>query len=344
MVTTAISPLRPGSPTVHSGRYLHSGTSTRARLLVRGARWGVGPVVRAWMAAPDLTWPLGWVDAAARLLPRPRHVECRRVGLPRCGGEWIRAEHAGPAGAILYLHGGAFLTCGLNTHRALASSLSAAAEAPVLSVGYRMLPRHPIGSAVDDALDGYRRLLDLGFRGSDVVVAGDSAGGYLAFMTALSLARMDLPAPAGVAAISPLTEVGVRPDLARDALPGPVLPARALDAFARYLPRAHRRITVEGETGPLVSPVDEDVSVLPPVLIHAGANEILHDDAERMAERLWQSGVPCELHLWEGQMHAFPVLAGITAESRAAIRSIGRFVRAVTVADPRTCRTQRPVA
>src|SRR6188474_973299 len=71
-------------------------------------------------------------------------------------------------------------------HRALVSCLSRSADAPVLSVGYRMLPRYPISSAVADALDGYRWLCETGYGDGDIVVAGDSAGGYLAFMTALS--------------------------------------------------------------------------------------------------------------------------------------------------------------
>lgn len=333
MVTTAHD--RVDTPVaVQPGRYLHAGMSTRSRLWAHGARLGVAPIVRAWMAAPEIAWPLGWVDAAAALRPRPRGVTVRETDLPNCRAEWVRAGAAGTGHAILYLHGGAFLTCGLNTHRALVAALSAAADAPVLSVGYRMLPRHPVGSAVEDAIDGYRHLLDIGYRGDDIVVAGDSAGGYLAFMTALSLARLDLPAAAGVAAISPLTSVAARSGRPRDAAALPLFPARARQAFARYLTRVHRRITVDGEPGPLMSPLDEDVGKLPPVLIHAGADELLSEDAELMAARLWESGVPCELHLWEGQVHAFPVVMGATSESRDAVDSVGRFVRAATGAEP----------
>ena len=60
-------------------------------------------------------------------------------------------------------------------------------EALVLNVGYRLLPRHPISSAVSDALDGYPWLRQIGYGDGDIVIAGDSAGGYLAFMTALSI-------------------------------------------------------------------------------------------------------------------------------------------------------------
>jgi alpha/beta hydrolase fold len=113
------------------------------------------------------------------------------------------------------------------------------------SVRHRRSPVS-ISSAVADALDGYRWLHETGYGAGDIVVAGDSAGGYLAFMTALSVSAAGLPKPAGAAAM-----------------------------FARYLARAHARITVNGEEGPLASPVAEDLRDMPPVMIHAGVDELL---------------------------------------------------------------------
>lgn len=323
--------LPTGGPTPH----IHRGVSLRSRALVLGARFGMGPAVRVWMAAPDFGWPLDWLDAAAGLLPRPRHTQVRPVALPNCSAERVSTPSSVAGRAILYLHGGAFLAGGLNTHRALVSCLSTSAGAPVLHVGYRMLPRHTIGSAVSDAVDGYRWLLQRGYHGCDIVVSGDSAGGYLAFMAALSIPRLGLPKPAGVVAISPITDLRPRTEAVSDTPTWPVFPPSTLQVFSRYLTRAQSRITVKGEAELLISPIAEDLRDLPPVMIHAGANEILRTDAERMTDRLLRSGVPCDLHVWEGQMHAFPVVANATRESRGAIRSIGGFVRDVTSAPDR---------
>ena len=320
---------------------LHRAVSLRSRAVLLGARFGVKPFVSAWMAAPGLPWPTGWVDEAARWLPRPRHTQIGEIVLPHCRAEWVRAERSGTARAVLYFHGGAFLTCGLNTHRALVSCLSRSADAPVLSVGYRMLPRYPISSAVADALDGYRWLCETGYGDGDIVVAGDSAGGYLAFMTALSIPAVGLPKPAGVVTISPLTDI--RPDRAGcgKAARCSVFPPQAAAVFARYVARAQSRITVDGEPGPLASPVAEDVHDMPPVMIHAGADELLRGDAELMTDRLRASGVPCDLHLWQGQVHAFAVAAHATPESRRAIGMIGQFVQDVT-AHHHSPRNRRP--
>jgi acetyl esterase/lipase len=235
--------------------------------------------------------------------------------------------------AVLYLHGGAFLAGGLNTHRAIVSRISKAADSVVLNVGYRMLPTHPISAAVDDAVAGYRWLCDAGYSGDDIVVAGDSAGGYLAFMTALSLGQAGLPKPAGVVAMSPLTEFDATRKLAHpNANRCAMFPARALPFLDRYIDRAYARIRVEGEQGPLVSPVDEDLRGMPPVLMHVAKDELLYSDADLMAERLRRSGVRCDLHVWEGQVHAFPVTGNLTPESRSAIAEIGQFVRDETAA------------
>jgi acetyl esterase/lipase len=107
-----------------------------------GAQVGIRSLVAAWMAAPDFPWPTRAVDDVARWLPRPRHTQIGEIALPHCRAEWVRAERCGTKRAILYLHGGAFLTCGLNTHRPLVSCLSRSSDAPVLNVEYRMLPRY----------------------------------------------------------------------------------------------------------------------------------------------------------------------------------------------------------
>ncbi len=78
-----------------------------------------------------------------------------------------------------------------------------------------------------------------------------------------------------------------------------------------------------------MSPVNADLRRLPPSLIICAAGEVLRYDAELMTERLDKAGVPVELHIWEGQVHAFPVLAHLLPESRAALDRIGSFVAEV---------------
>jgi acetyl esterase/lipase len=288
------------------------------------SRFVVKNTVRAWAVQPDLRWPFETVDRFAGLLPHWPPAKIERVRLDNCAAEWVRAAHASPKWAILYLHGGAFLTCGLNTHRGLVTRISKAADACVLNVNYRLLPSHQISDAIDDGLAGLRWLHRRGYDTDKIVVAGDSAGGYLAFMTTLAAIQRDLGKPDGIATISTFTDADPAGKLGhRNARRCSMIPSGALSVFARYLHRTQ-----------IPSPVDADLSPLPPVTIHASTDELLLADAELMAQRLVAAGIRCDLHLWKGQIHAFPVAADVLPEARRAIGYIGDFAQRVRERSP----------
>lgn len=209
--------------------------------------------------------------------------------------------------------------------------LSKAADAGVLTVGYRMLPSHQIVDAIEDGINGLRWLQERGYDDDRIVVAGDSAGGYLAFMTTLAAIRKHLAKPAGIATVSPFTD----PDPARklkhrNARKCSMFTRGALSMFARYLSEVQVPVGRGSSRARVVSPVEADLSSLPPVTIHASSDELLLPDAELMAKRLEASGIRCDLHLWDGQVHDFPLAADVLPEGRRAIRYIGDFVKDVT--------------
>ena len=150
-------------------------------------------------------------------------------------------------------------------------------------------------------------------------------------MTTLAAIRSPLGTPAGVVAVSPLTDADPAGKLGhRNARRCSMLTCGALSVFARYLRRAQLQERRGHSSGQVVSPVDADLSSFPPVSIHASSDELLFPDAELMAQRLDAAGIRCDLHLWEGQIHAFPVAADVLPEGRRAIRYIGDFVKEVT--------------
>lgn len=313
---------------------IHRRRSTQAVAVSLAARFTVKNAVRLWAARPDLQWPFASVDWFAGLLPQRSLAKIDRVHLEHCAAEWVQPPAAAPRRAILYLHGGAFVTCGLNTHRALVARLSRAADAGVLNVNYRMLPSHRISDAINDGLNGLRWLRRRGYDPARIVVAGDSAGGYLAFMTTLAAIRCELGRPAGVATVSPFTDADPAGKLVhRNARRCSMFPSEALAVFARYLRQAQLRGAREQVSGQVVSPVDADLSGLPPVAIHVSGDELLLADAETMAQRLDLAGVRCDLHVWNGQIHDFPLAADVLPEGRRAIRYLGDFVKQVTEAD-----------
>ena len=112
----------------------------------------------------------------------------------------------GKRSVMLYMHGGAFLTCGVNTHGRLVTALSKFADSPVLVVNYRMIPKHSIGQALDDCYDAYKWLRLKGYEPDQIVLAGDSAGGYLSLALAERL-QLEGELPAAVVTMSPLFEI-----------------------------------------------------------------------------------------------------------------------------------------
>lgn len=319
-------------PSQAMNRRMHHRHSAQSFAVSLASRLIVKNAVRAWAIQPNFRWPFEYVDGLAGLLPHFRSAaKIEPIQLDSCAAEWVRAPGVSSKRAILYLHGGAFITCGLNTHRSMVTRLSKAADAGVLAVEYRKLPAHRIADAIEDGMNGMRWLCDRGYDGDQVVVAGDSAGGYLAFMTTLAAMRTDLIRPAAVAAISPFTDADPTRKLAhRNARKCSMFTRGALSMFAQYLGEA--RVPQGSGTAAVKveSPVDADLSDLPPVTIHASSDELLLPDAELMAERLQFSGVRCDLHLWDGQIHDFPLAADVLPEGRHAIRYIGDFIKKVT--------------
>ena len=310
-------------------RHHHRRRSPQSQAIGAVCRVFVKNMVRMWALQPNLHWPFSSIDQVAALAPLPSSATVRRVRLPSCPAELIGTEDSSARRAILYLHGGAFLTCGLNTHRSLVARLSRSADAEVLNVGYRMLPDHGLSAALSDAVDGLRWLLRRGYRWSDIVVAGDSAGGYLALQTAAELLRQGYPPTAGVAAISPLTTLNPRTKSPGHRDRCAMFTARAMTSFMRYV-AAHGEKNPSGQ--PMASPVDADLHHMPPVSIHVSGDEFLRADAELMYERLTDAGAECDLHVWDGQIHDFPLAAAVLPEGRRAIRYIGDFVKRVAPA------------
>lgn len=100
-----------------------------------------------------------------------------------------------------------------------------------------------------------------------------------------------------------------------------------MHAVARLTDVSLRMDTRRGIAGHRTDPVNMPLADLPPALIHVGSREVLMADAELMANRLVSAGVPCDLQVWEKQVHVFQAAASWVPEARLAIDEIGAFVR-----------------
>ncbi|MBI1885249.1 MAG: alpha/beta hydrolase [Chloroflexi bacterium] len=261
-------------------------------------------------------------ESAAARLPVAPDVSREPVDAGGVPGEWVTTPQSQDDRVLFYLHGGAYSTCSVTTHRDLIARLTRAARARALGINYRLAPEHPFPAAIEDATASYRWLLSTGIEPARIALAGDSAGGGLTVATLVALRDAGDPLPAAAACLSPWVDLEVTGEsMVSRAEMDPVVqrePARL--AAGVYLAGADPRT-------PLASPIYADLRGLPPMLIQAGDAETLLGDATRLADRARAAGVEVELEVWDGMFHVWQAWAFLLPEGQQAIERIGEFVR-----------------
>lgn len=219
------------------------------------------------------------------------------------------------SGTILYFHGGGFVIGSPETALSLTGNLVTRSGMRALSLDYRLAPEHPFPAAVDDGLAAYRALLDGGQAPSTIALAGDSAGGGLAVTTCLMAREAGLAMPAVIVAFSPDVDA-TRTGESMDSKAGrdPIFTRESLErTVALYLAGS-------SPDQPLLSPaVRADLRGFPPMLIQAGGNELLLDDATRLAARARAAGVDVILDVTADVPHVFQSFAGVLDEADEAL-------------------------
>ncbi len=311
---------------VYDKAVVHETFSFKSRVLQRAARIFFKPILNLTPLNDRSLTTLRAIDRLSARRPRSRHVDSVELEL---GGVRVESmkHHHGPDSemTILYLHGGGFISCGIDTHRRICERLARKTGATVYSVDYVQLPEGSVADSVQDAISAYAALVDVAPDPDKIVVGGDSAGGYLTFKVAELAKRRGLPAPAALLGFSPLLSVDperedkavVRIIRARDAY----LPARRLALIReRWLPDGS---TIEGYASPLHATAYIDS----PSFFVAVEDEMLRPEVEAMALLLAERGVEVETHLWRKQVHAFPVLGKALPESEMALQLASEFAR-----------------
>jgi epsilon-lactone hydrolase len=235
----------------------------------------------------------------------------------------ITVDGVEPRHVVLYFHGGVYVLEDAFQVADLASQVGRRTAAKVISVDYRLAPEHPYPAAVDDALAAYQALLRGGTAPSDVVFAGESAGGGLAVATLVNARDHGLPLPAAAFAMSPyadLTLAGATMETKRAADPllsRELLQPRVIDYTAGQDPALG-----------LISPIFADLSGLPPLVIQAGSHEVLLDDAVRLARQAATADVEVTLDITPGVPHVFQAYYPILDEAAAALDRAGQLLSA----------------
>jgi epsilon-lactone hydrolase len=263
-------------------------------------------------------------EADARLAVLPKEARFVPVTAGGITCEWMEMPRVARDRVFLFFHGGGYNAGSPRTHRLLAANLSRVAHMRLLLPDYRLAPEHPFPAGVKDALLVYQWLLNQGFSEENILVGGDSAGGGLALSMLLALRAAGARMPKAAILLAPWTDLTVSSDSYRKLrkLDPIITREKLLEAGLWY---AGKRDPAD----PLLSPLFADPAGLPPLLIHAGGDEVMLDDSRRFAARAKEAGVPVSFKIFEGMWHVFHTAGLGVPEARQAIDEIGGFVRSL---------------
>jgi acetyl esterase/lipase len=263
--------------------------------------------------------------------PGPEVASARDIEIPGSSGAIparVYEPVPDPLGTVVYYHGGGFVLGSLDEFDAVCQALAVASGARVVSVDYRLAPEHRFPAAVDDA---FAALVGVAERhpGEPIVVAGDSAGGNLAAVSALRAREAGGPEIALQVLVYPVVDC----DLTRPSY----LECSGSDLFLNtaevvwfwdhYVPDPAER------EHPYVSPIRAtDLGGLPPAYVVIAGHDPLRDEGLAYAAALESAGVPVTVARYDDQIHAFFWLVNVMETADRAVVDAGAAIRDAMVA------------
>lgn len=232
-----------------------------------------------------------------------------------------------PLPIVVYAHGGGFVFCDLDSHDGLCRNLANLLPAVIVSVGYRLAPEHRWPAAAEDVYAVTRwaaeHAAELDGDPSRLAVAGDSAGGNLAAVTALMARDRGGPALAAQLLIYPMIAADFDTESYRLYGKGFYNPRPALQWYwDQYVPSHADR------SDPYASPLRARLDGLPPAVVVIAGHDPLRDEAVAYADALEAAGVPVARCTFDGGIHGFltmPMLDIAHDARRQATRALAKL-------------------
>ena len=269
-------------------------TSSSIEQQIRGRLWRTR-FIQAYLPLPIAQWLIQQILPRVRLEADVRRETILADGVP-C--EWIIPRGSPEAKVLIYLHGGGFVYGLSPPHLEMVAYLTQKMGIRALMVDYRLAPDYPFPAALDDCLTAYRWLVKEGVSAQNIVVGGDSAGGNLVITMMMKLRDGGDELPAAAACLSP---VGILTDRSNsyEEIDDPLLHPKAVRMYNRSYVAGH------DPQNPYISPVFGDFDGLPPLLVFAGEDEILRDDAVRIEALAMAAGVDVRLEIYPRMWHVW---------------------------------------
>lgn len=261
--------------------------------------------------------------------PGPEIATVEDFTLPSSAGE-VRTrcyEPDGASGTVVWLHGGGWVICDLDTHDAMCRLLAAESGCRVIAPDYRRAPEDPFPVPLEDC---WSALAWTGTRypNEPLILGGDSAGGNLAAVCAHRARDRGGPALALQVLVYPVTDhdLTTPSNLEHGSGPETFLTTDEMAWFwDHYVPVAAARD--DPEASPLRA---ADLTRLPPAIVLTAEYDPLRDDGLAYVERLRQAGVPVSHHHYGDMIHAFFSFVNVLERGNEAVAQVAAEIRAVT--------------
>jgi acetyl esterase len=257
-------------------------------------------------------------------IPAPHGSIAARIYTP------IRLRQAGGlAACLVFFHGGGWVIGDLDSHDVVCRKLADEGQLIVISVDYRLAPEHKFPAAVDDAIAATKWVAanarQFGVDASRLTVGGDSAGGNLAAVVAISARDGDGPAIAGQVLIYPATDFAMTHRSHSEPETSILLTHSVIKWFSdHYLNGSadvHDWRASPARAGTLIG--------LPPAYVLTAGGDPLRDEGDEYALRLKEAGVPVAYRHFPGQFHGFFTMGKLLQQANVAASEIAAWLKAL---------------
>jgi acetyl esterase len=299
----------------------------QAQQVLDGKAAAGGPPL--WELSPDEGRAM--VDATSRMIPAGPDLESvHDIVIPsQAGGMPARvySPSSSAPGLVLYFHGGGWVVGSLDGWDASVRGLAVASGCDVVSVDYRLAPEHVFPAAADDAYDALEWAASASglAGGRPIVVAGDSAGGNLAAVSALRARDSGGPPIALQVLVYPVVDYDLDRRSYRE-YDGDELIVNRRDMiwfWDHYAPDPGTRVN------PYASPLRaSSLSGLPPVYLVTAEHDPLREEGFAYADRLRAARVPVDHRHFGSQIHGFFTFTGMLDDADKAVAEAGSAIRA----------------
>jgi acetyl esterase len=237
-----------------------------------------------------------------------------------------RYDPGDAAATILWIHGGGWVICDLDTHDAVCRLLAVSSGCRVIAVNYRRAPEHPFPAPLEDCWDALQAVAaESG--DAPLIVAGDSAGGNMAAACAIRARDRGGPELALQVLVCPVVDHDMTTPSYRERGSGPDLFITAKDMewfWNCYVPDPAAR------SRPDASPLRaESLSNLPPAIVITAEYDPLRDEGIAYAERLQAAGVQVTHRHHADMFHDFFSFVNLIDAGNEAVERVGAEIRAL---------------